>query len=355
MIVYTKATGLIPQAASLEAPIKMIIENESNIQAKKNLILDQLYNVERSNRFGETLITETEFNLFKAAEEGAAAEQDNIRKLTSKFVEHIQFMKEFNISAEMMEDAGYGIATSAKRRIENFTRSYYRTMNNVAAYALIRATEPTFNYLGAELDLTTPDGLPVFNKKHTWGVSGIATGSFSNRFGGKIFQRNPADTETDSYDMSLLEERINYLAAHIRKAPDENGEAMGYEADTIIIPANQPKAESMIKRLCYSEHQVNTSNNDINLNYGRWRVIVLPQWLAGAPSFIMMSSEANKNLGGNMFFNRIPLTVSNWIDPHTGNYVWNGRCRFGVGFGTYKHMLYAVDMPDADEDYIYMD
>ena len=353
MIVYTKATGLIPQAASLEAPIKMIIENESNIRAKKNYILDSLYNVEKSNRFGETLVTETEFSLFKAAEEGAAAEQDTIRKLSSKFVEHIQFMKEFNISAEMMEDAGYGIAASAKRRIENFTRAYYRTMNNVAAYALINGTNATTNYLGTTLDLTTPDGLSVFNSKHTWGPEGGTKGLYANRFAGKIFQTKP--NEEESFDIDLLEERINYLAAHIRKAPDENGEPMGYEADTIIIPANQPKEEALIKRICYSTGKVNTDYNDINTNYGRWKIIILPQWIASVPSLIMMSSEANKNLGGNMFFNRIPLTVTNWVDPHTGNYVWNGRCRFGVGFGTYKHMLLAEDSPEADDSYIYMD
>ena len=64
---------------------------------------------------------------------------------------------------------------------------------------------------------------------------------------------------------------------------------------------------------------------------------------------MIMSSEANKNLSGNMFFNRVPLTVSNWVDNHTGNYIWNGRCRFGVGFGTYKHIMLAVDSKSAVE------
>ena len=58
---------------------------------------------------------------------------------------------------------------------------------------------------------------------------------------------------------------------------------------------------------------------------------------------MIMSSAANKQLGGNMFFNRVPLTISSWVDNHTGNYIWNGRCRFGVGFGTYKHAILAVD------------
>jgi hypothetical protein len=62
---------------------------------------------------------------------------------------------------------------------------------------------------------------------------------------------------------------------------------------------------------------------------------------------MIMSSEANKNLAGNMFFNRVPLTVTNWVDHHTGNYIWNGRCRFGVGFGNYKHIILAVDTDTA--------
>jgi hypothetical protein len=51
-----------------------------------------------------------------------------------------------------------------------------------------------------------------------------------------------------------------------------------------------------------------------------------------------------------MFFNRVPLTVTNWVDNHTGNYVWNGRCRFGVGFGSYKHILLAVDSAEEIEN-----
>ena len=71
--------------------------------------------------------------------------------------------------------------------------------------------------------------------------------------------------------------------------------------------------------------------------------MVMPNWQTTDDRVMIMSSEANKNLSGNMFFNRVPLTVSNWVVHHTGNYVWNGRCRFGVGFGTYKHILLAVD------------
>ena len=129
----------------------------------------------------------------------------------------------------------------------------------------------------------------------------------------------------------------------IRNMKDENGEALGYTADTLIIPGNQPKLESIVKKVCGSEGALGGNFNDINLHYGNWNVIVLPSWQPNDMRVMVMSSEANKNLQGNMFFNRVPLTVTNWVDNHTGNYIWNGRCRFGVGFGSYKHILLAVN------------
>ena len=128
---------------------------------------------------------------------------------------------------------------------------------------------------------------------------------------------------------------------------DENGESLGYTADTLILPGNRPAAEMIAKKVCGSEGALGNGYNDINLQYGNWNVVVLPNWQTTDDRVMIMSSEANKNLSGNMFFNRVPLSVSNWVDHHTGNYLWSGRCRFGVGFGSYKHILLAVDSATA--------
>ena len=140
-----------------------------------------------------------------------------------------------------------------------------------------------------------------------------------------------------------FEEALGLLASKIRNMKDENGEVLGYTADTIVLPGNRPAAETIVKKVCGSEGATGNGYNDINLQYGNWNIVVMPDWQTADDRLMIMSSEANRNLGGNMFFNRVPLTVSNWIDHHTGNYIWNGRCRFGVGFGTYKHILLAVD------------
>ena len=345
MIVYSKSTGTHNAAiGKLETPIKMIIEHESDILTKKGGICDALFNVEKSSRFGETIVGGNEFNVFSATDEGSAAEQDSVVETYQKFIEHIQFMKEFIITAEMMEDANYGIAADAKHRAENFTRAYYKTMNKICEAALTNGTSARASYAGANLDLTTADGLPLFSSKHVWGSSATVTGTQSNYYYGKLFG------ESGSYSTEAFEETLYELAGKLRNMVDENGDPLGYTADTIILPANQPKLESIVKKVCGSDGALGNGYNDINLHYGNWNVIVLPSWQTTDMRVMIMSSEANKNLCGNMFFNRVPLTVTNWVDNHTGNYIWNGRCRFGVGFGSYKHIMLAVNSASAVTD-----
>ena len=341
MIIYSKASGNTPAAIGrLETPIKMIIEHESNMLTQKGGICNALFNIEKSNRFGETIVGGNEFDVFSAAAEGTAAGNDTLVETYQKFIEHIQFMKEFIISAEMMEDANYGVAADAKRRIENFVRAYYKTMNKVCESALANGLKNSISFAGASIDLTAPDGLSLFNANHSYGSNETAdSGTQSNYFYGDIL------SSTSAFENALSE-----LAVKLRYMKDENGEPLGYTADTIILPGNRPAAEVIAKKVCGTEKSLGNNHNDINLNYGKWNIVVLPNWQPSDDRVMIMSSEANKTLCGNMFFNRVPLTVTNWVDNHTGNYIWNGRCRFGVGFGTYKHILLAVDSNSAVEN-----
>ncbi len=336
MILYSK-TNSSAQIGRIETPIKMVIEHESDLLTKKGGICSWLFNVEKSNRFGETIITENEFDVFNAVVEGAGAENDGMNETSRKFIEHIQFMKEFTITAEMMEDSAYGVAADAKRRAENFTRAYYKTINKICEHALIKGAYSSSVFARAVIDLTTGDGLPLFAKGHSYGNSGALQ---SNYFYGDIFS---SGTTTRSFSSACFEEALANLSVKLRNMKDENGEPLGYTADTLILPGNKPISETIAKKVCGSEGATGNGYNDINLHYGNWNIIVLPSWQPAKDSVMIMSSEANKNLSGNMFFNRIPLTVTSWVDNHTGNYIWNGRCRFGVGFGTYKHIMLAVD------------
>ena len=335
MIIYSKSTENQGAYGKIDTPIKMIIEHESDLLKKRGGICDWLFNVEKSSRFGETIIAENEFDVFQYAIEGSGAMSDEIQETSRKFIEHIQFMKEFIISAEMMEDAAWGVAQDAKRRAENFTRAYYKTMNKICEAALINANQLSTKFAGATLDLRSPDGSSLF---------GVHTNNGNlqyNYFYGDII--GSTQNSKREYSTSVFEESLAKLSVAMRNFKDEKGEPLGYTADTIILPGNKPKLESIVKKVCGSEGALGNGYNDINLHYGNWNIIILPNWQPNDNRLMIMSSEANKNLSGNMFFNRVPLTVSSWVDHHTGNYVWNGRCRFGVGFGSYKHILLAAD------------
>ena len=330
-IIYSKSADNTNAAiGKLETPIKMVIEHESDILTKKGGVRDWLFNVETSARFGETIVGQNEFNIFSATPEGEGAERDSIAETYRKFIEHIQFMKEFVITAEMMEDAAYGVAADAKRRAENFTRAYYKTMHKICEYALSSGTYASGNFSGASLDLTAPDNLPLFYSSHKYGANAATQ---SNFYYGDIFSGGTAG----------FEQALSELSVKLRNMKDENGEALGYTADTLILPGNRPTAEMIAKKVCGSEGALGNGYNDINLQFGNWNIVILPNWQTSDDRVMIMSSEANRNLSGNMFFNRVPLSVSNWVDHHTGNYLWAGRCRFGVGFGSYKHILLAVD------------
>ena len=100
MIIYSKGAGSSDAAiGTLETPIKMIIEHESDLLKKKGGICSWLFNVEKSGRFGETIVGQNEFDVFRAVAEGGGAEVDSIDETYRKFIEHIQFIvyKLFNL------------------------------------------------------------------------------------------------------------------------------------------------------------------------------------------------------------------------------------------------------------------
>ncbi len=339
MIIYSKGPETQGAYGKISTPVRMIIEHESDILKKKGGICDWLFNVEKSSRFGETIITENEFDVFQHSPEGAGAMSDEMHETSKKFIEHIQFMKEFIISAEMMEDAVWGIAQDAKRRAENFTRAYYKTMNKICEHVLINGNREDTIFAGAKLDLTTPDGMPLFYQHENNGTVQ------SNYYYGDLIS-STVNSERQA-STAVFEEALAKLSVVMRNFKDDRGDPLGYTADTLVLPGNKPTLEAIVKKVCGSDGALGNGYNDINLHYGNWNIVILPNWQPTDNRLMIMSSEANKNLSGNMFFNRVPLTVSNWVDHHTGNYVWNGRCRFGVGFGSYKHIILAVDSGSA--------
>lgn len=316
------------------APIKALIADESNIQEKNKTILDVLFNVEKSNRYAETIMGESDFDTFMSKEEGAAAAHDTVQKTYDKTIEHIEFAKEFTITRKMADDAKFGMGANMKNAPRRFIRAYYKTRVKLAAQALINGTSTSMKWMetGTTVDLKVGDNLPLFSKDHTYATDKMSGKTQSNYFYGDL-----------TSDSATFETSLAALANKLRNFKDENGETMGYTADILIIPCNRPVLEMMAKKIIGSERTTGTNHNDINTQYGNWTLVVLDGWETTDDRFMVMSSEANENLLGNMFFNRVKLDIAYDVDKHTRNMFWNGYCRFGVGFTTWKHILLAVN------------
>lgn len=325
-----------PMFGKFEHPIKALIENESNQCEKNKTILDFLFNVEKSNRYAETVMGESDFDTFQSKGEGQGAENDSVEKTFDKTIEHIEFGKEFTITRKMADDAKFGMGANMKSKPKKFVRAYYKTRVKLAARALINGTSSSMVFNKAKVDLTTGDKLPLFSNAHKYAKDEFKGKTQSNFFYGEV---------TTSAD--IFETALGVMANNLRNFKDENGETMGYTADILIIPCNRPKLEMMAKKVVGSERTAGTNNNDINTQYGNWTLVVLDGWETTDDRFMVMSSEANENLLGNMFYNRVPLDITSDIDKHTRNYFWNGYCRFGVGFTTWKHIALAVNSASA--------
>ena len=338
-IVYSKLSGKNDAMyGKFEHPIKALIQNESNALEKKKSILDVLYNVEKSNRYAETVMGQSDFDVFQSVKEGQGAENDSVESTFKKTIEHIAFMKEFTITKEMVDDAKFGMGSNMKSKPQGFVRAYYKTRTKIAAWALANGTKTQDKFGGKTLvDLAVADGKPLFHNGHTYSLD-----KFKGKTQSNYFYSGSLCSSTAEFEKSL-----GILANKMRNFKDENGESLDYVPDILILPCNRPELEQIAKKVVGSERTINTDFNDINTQYGNWTIVILPGWETTDDRFMLMSSDANKQLLGSMFYNRVNLDIRNYIDEHTRNFVWNGYCRFGIGFTTWKHMLLAVDSDSA--------
>ena len=313
--------------------IRMAVIHESDANKKKAGILDYLYNKETSHRISESTVGERGFSTFEYKNEGANAQDDTVAQTYEKVIRHIPFGKTFTISREAAADSKWGLTSDMKKIISEFMRSYYGTRHLLGEYSLINGTAENYQF-GVKnkiaVDTTVGDGLPLFSGAHTY-YNPELTGTQSNYF-----------HKLDTSSAEAFSEHLSELAIKLRGFKDENGDPLAYIADTIVIPGNRGSLERMVKTVVGTERAAGSNKNDINLQFGNWNLVVLPHWIAGTDEVIVMSSEANKNLGGNMFYQREKLSIENEIETKSRNLVYNGYARMGIGFTTWKHILRAT-------------
>lgn len=319
-LIFSKNSGLNDDFWKVEAQVLQSVMQD--IDTEKNQydkFVSDTFNEKTSKKYAEKTGSMTSLGNFSIVGEGEAAPKDDMQEGFTKLIVHSTFMKGFSCTREMKDDGDIDVMKTAAA---NFVRSYKRTRAQLASDALTTEAA-SFTFSGKALDKTTGDGKALFAQDHPGKKAGVAAQSnvFTNAFG---------------TDATML----NRLANIGRNFKNQSGVVMGYTFDTIIIPSNVPDLEDMIKRIIRSDLIVGSSNNDVNTQKGLWNLIVDPMWqvTSGKP-YILMSSEANKEMNGSVFYDRVPLDVKNWVDNDTRNLEWNGYGRMSAGFNDWRHLI----------------
>ena len=312
-VTFSKHGGLNDEAWKvIDTELSMVIQDTDTEKNKDDELVKTLFNVKTSKKFGEKQGSMTEFGNFVEVPEGDNAIQDDVQMGFSKLIEHTQFIKGFTCTREAKDD---GDIDMMKIAAANFVRAYKRSRAQFASDALV-SEGATFLYGGKSYDKTTGDGKGLFATDHLGKKTGVPT-------------------QCNVFTTALTTSEQLYKLANIgRNFKNQSGNVMGYTFDTIIIPGNTPALEDLIKRLLHSDQVVGSNFNDINTQKGNWKLVVNHRWeaAAGTAPYILMSSEAQRELNAGVFFDRVALDVANEVDINSRNLKWSGYARWSAGF-----------------------
>lgn len=320
-VVFSKASGLANDYWNEWADlIQMKMKDADNEKNNDDELVKAIANVKSSKKFGEKIAGLSTFSNFEIADEGTNAELDDFRETEPKLITHYEFKKAFRVTKTMIEDGS--IDWEAEKGAA-YVRAYKRTR---AAFltAALTSGKTTFDFGKKKgIDCATADGKALFAQDHS-GNTGVTAQSniFTNAFG-----------NDDKVLNQLANVGFNFMNA--------SGNRMGYVFDTLIVPANCPHLIEMGKKIANSDQQVGSNYNDVNINKGMWKLVVDHHWQAAKNTepYIIMSSQANKDLMGTMFFDRTPLDTYQNVDTLSQDLITSARGRFSAGFGDWRHVI----------------
>ena len=211
-----------------DKPIRIIIEEESNLCRSQGQYDRLIYNVANSDRFAEAYFLENELGILSAVDEGGEGAELSSKEVAKHFVEHTEFKGDCIINKTLIEDSN---RNEIAKRVRKLIRSYWLTRNEFAQQALYKGTADSMTFAGKSFNLTTSDGKSLFNKAHTYGV-GAQAGVQSNIY----YYANDRAVDSD-----MIAELMSAMAVMGRQMKSENDDALGYSFNKIIIPGNRDR------------------------------------------------------------------------------------------------------------------
>ena len=317
-IVFTEASGLNDSIyGKSQAPIRMFLEKRGE-QFEQESVIKKLFQMGKSNHYGEKFTGMTAMDGFQAVGENGAYPTDGMQEGFSKVLEHMTWKDSFSLSKEIIEDSKL---MDLKKKPNGFITAYYRTREKFGAAIFGNAIQGngSVTYAGKSFDLKGADGKNLFASNHQAKVKGAAQ---SNLF-------------SDAFSADAL----GMLEVTMQNYRGDNNEILDVAPDTILIP-NIHSLKKAVFAAIGADKDPDTANNGFNYQFGRWTVICwsyLNQFIAsGTAPWVLLDSRYNERYGGAVWLDRTPLEVRSTIDENTDANVWRGRARFIAGIHDWR-------------------
>ena len=313
--------------------------DEDTQKNKDDELLNALFNVKSSDRFAEKAGTFGSLGNFSEKTEGQDSEEDAFEQGYFNLLQHATFTKDVVMSREWAEDSQIEMM---KQRAKAMVRAYKRSRAQFASDILTGGDSATITYEGKTYSTKGGDNVPVFYGAHPLKTATVISGGTS-----------VAETECNVFTNPVAGSAIlNRYANIMRNFKDDRGHVLGLLADTIVIPGNAYKLEDLIKKIIGSDGEVGNDYNDINTQRGKWKLVVDHLWTPviadqDAAPCIIMSSEANKDLLGSTFWNRVDLDIKGEVKTSSRNLLYNGYSRWSAGFYNWRHVIMAGSSADS--------
>lgn len=318
MAIFMKSSGVADSIyGKSQDPIKKFIIETENV-AKKESVLEDIFNVIPIDTYAAKFGSMTGDDDFEAVGEGGEYPESTRVEGFSKTIEPDTWKSMRKVTEEMIDDA---TMFSIKQIFSDFAPTWYRSREKFGSAILNAGNATTMNFgkNNKNFNIAGADTLALFSTAHTRAAGARATSTQSNYFDASF-----------SYDNLCRVEEL------MQKFTDDDGEYMGIQPDTIIIPNN-----ARIKRLVSDaiwtkgDEHPNTADHGYSYQAGRWNVITwnyLTNYsgiTAGTDVWFLLDSRRNA-IDGLMFCDRKPLTIKSFIDEYTDINIWAGRGRYSA-------------------------
>lgn len=323
-VTVTVASGLNDtRFGKLQAPLASYIRQFGGIQKPEEELWGKVFKEKQSTHWGEAYGSQTDIDDMVPVGEGGDYPSTAFQDGYDKVIANVEFKQSMRISLTAIEDNVLG---NLKQEADKLARAYHRGKARLAAayVGMSLQGQTSYSLKGWTFDLTCMDKGCVFSKTHAPKVHGA---SQSNLY-------------ADAFSADAL------IAAKLKmqQLKDEDGNTMGINPDTIIIPTYSPTLYKAVLAAVGSPQVTGSGNNDVSLHFGNWTVLVssylndfVDQSAANAP-WILFDSHFNAEADGNICQQRVPFNVRSELAPNDDN-VWKARARYGFGFVNWRQMM----------------